>query len=453
MVVNSDGVLKDNYTDDQTSEEDPNGDNIRTNRSSDDGPRRGIMRFTEPLFSRVIPHGGTLSNTFTFASATLGGSIVALPWAFHAVGIVMGTVYLFLMTLVTAYTVTIIGFVMKKSRFSGFEQMSLVVLGRGAAYLMSVVMGASCLGAAVAYVIAVRTLLEPLLQQSPLTSNFFGTTAGVRLTTFFVWLLGMLPLVLPKQINSLRYFSAIGVVCVVYFSVAIIAHATMAGVPKRGDVSMFQGGNIAVEGFGIFIFAYLCHCVAFQTYYEMRIPSVRKLFISTTIAMIFCCVLYWFAGVFAYLEFGPEVKDSVLYMYDPISDPMMFVAYVGLVAKLCVSYAMNMLPLRNTVYFLLQWEIQQLPYWKHTAVVTVMSILVLICGIFFPKISTVFGFVGSVCGGLIGFIYPALFYMYSGDWSLATVGWFHYIMTYCVLMLGVASVVFGTAATIYAIIN
>lgn len=37
-------------------------------------------------------------------------------------------------------------------------------------------------------------------------------------------------------------------------------------------------------------------------------------------------------------------------------------------------------------------------------------------------INIVFGLAGSLCGGFIAFAFPALFVMYSGNWSLKTVG-------------------------------
>nr|CCC93790.1 putative amino acid permease [Trypanosoma congolense IL3000] len=430
-----------------------NDDHSKLEKSASVQPERnGLIGFSKKLFSTLIPHGGTLSNSFNFASATLGGSIVTLPWAFHAVGIVMGTIYLVFMALMTIYTITIMGFVMKKTNLNGFEQMSLGLLGRGAAYVMSGAMALSCVGAAIAYVIAVRSLLTPMLLRSSEDQDFLHSTVGIQFVTFLVWLLGMLPLVVPKEINSLRYFSAVGVSFVVYFAVVILVHAALAGLPKRSEVVMVQKGNIAIEGFGVFIFAYFCHCVAYPVYYEMNVPMVRRLCVDATVSMLFCSVLYWFVGVFAYFEFGQEIKDSVLLMYDPVKEPMILVGYIGLITKLCASYGLNMVPFRNTVYFLLKWDIQKLSYTKHISMVTLMSVAVLLCGLYVPKISTVFNFVGSVCGGLIGFIYPALFYMYSGNWSLSTVGCFCYIMTYCTLIIGVASVVFGTCATVYSVV-
>eukprot|EP00796_Vickermania_ingenoplastis_P009410 gene9410-biopygen5876 len=61
-----------------------------------------------------------------------------------------------------------------------------------------------------------------------------------------------------------------------------------------------------------------------------------------------------------------------------------------------------------------------------------------------------FGLVGSLCGGFIGFLFPALFWMYCGEWSLRTVGIWNYIGTYIMIVSGVIAITFGTVSTIYA---
>ncbi|RNC32672.1 amino acid transporter, partial [Trypanosoma cruzi] len=222
------------------------------------------------------------------------------------------------------------------------------------------------------------------------------------------------------------------------------------GLPKRSEVQIVSTGNIGMEGLGTFVFAYLCHAVAFQVYFEMKARSTTQLLLSATLSMTVCSVLYWLVGVFGYMEFGREVKESVLYMFDPVGEPLMMVAYVGLIIKLCVSYALNMIPCRNTLYYIIGWDINNISYWKHIVCVTLVSTIVLVAGLFVPRISTAFDLAGALCGGFIGFIYPALIYMYSGGWTLKRVGWFQYIMTYTSLFVGVICVVFGTGATIYS---
>lgn len=73
----------------------------------------------------------------------------------------------------------------------------------------------------------------------------------------------MVPVVIPKRVNSIRYVSAVGVTMVMYFVIVIIVHSCMNGLPRglRGDMKLFNSGNRAIYGLSIFVFAYMCQCV------------------------------------------------------------------------------------------------------------------------------------------------------------------------------------------------
>ncbi|KAG5488073.1 hypothetical protein GH5_08589 [Leishmania sp. Ghana 2012 LV757] len=93
--------------------------------------------------------------------------------------------------------------------------------------------------------------------------------------------------------------------------------------------------------------------------------------------------------------------------------------------------------------------VDNIPFWQHLLAVLTLSVASLLCGLFIPNINTVFGFTGALSGGFIAFIFPALFLMYSGNFTLAQVGWFTYLNTYVLLICGVVGIVFGTGGTIY----
>ncbi|CAJ1039626.1 putative Transmembrane amino acid transporter protein, partial [Leishmania shawi] len=93
--------------------------------------------------------------------------------------------------------------------------------------------------------------------------------------------------------------------------------------------------------------------------------------------------------------------------------------------------------------------VDNIPFWQHLLVVLALSVTSLLCGLFIPNINTVFGFAGAISGGFIAFVFPALFIMYSGSFTVAQVGWFTYLNTYLLLICGVVGIVFGTIGTIY----
>ncbi|KAK7201931.1 amino acid permease 3 [Novymonas esmeraldas] len=410
--------------------------------------KNAILRFTEWL----IPYGGVVSNCFSLGSVTLGAGIISMPSSFKMSGIIMSLIYLVVITAATVYTMTLMGFAMKATGCYTFEGLGRILFGRGWDYFVGFVLWLSCFGTAVAYISAVGSLITPVLEHAPGTPAYLKTTAGNRCITSLIWLVFMMPVIIPKHVNSIRYVSAFGVMMVLYFVVTIVVHSSTNGLKKgmRGDMKYFTTGNQAIYGLSIFIFAYLCQAVAGSVAVEQRPrPSIKQLTIASAISMSVCMGFYILAGIFGYFDFADDTKDAILENFDPIAQPYMMVAYVGLLIKICAAYAMNMVPCRTFIYHCLGWDLETLPYWKHIIVVVTMSTVILICGLFIPSINTALGLVGSLCGGFIGFIFPALFWMYCGNWSLKTVGIWHWLGTYFLLVAGVIAIVFGTIATVY----
>jgi len=214
----------------------------------------------------------------------------------------------------------------------------------------------------------------------------------------------------------------------------------------------------------------------------------------------------------------------------------MMVGYVGVLMKLCVSYALLCLGCRNSVYYMLGWQqkyasakyrvgqveraggadhvrvspnngdgeydatssspvqpldeldmcagadvaasvaspvkhapsalaldpeepaltdmedmtyVDNIPFWKHLIVVLILATASLLLGLFLPSINMVFGFAGAISGAFIAFIFPALFYMYAGNFSVKEAGAWNFYLTYAMLICGIIGCIFGTAGTIY----
>ncbi|CCD16477.1 unnamed protein product [Trypanosoma congolense IL3000] len=314
----------------------------------------------------------------------------------------------------------------------------------------------------VAYVISTGDILHATLKNSS-ASDFLKTTAGNRLLTFIMWLCCMLPLVIPRHIDSLRHASTVAFVLMIYMVAVVVVHSCMNGLPENiksvsvgrnesAEVVLFNSGNTAIEGLGVFIFAYVCQTSVYEVYMDMKDRSVRKLVIATIIAMSMCLPMYALTALFGYLDFGSKATSSILLMYDPLNEPEVMVGYVGVLVMLFVSYALLGMSCRNALYSLIGWDANTVAFWKHCIAVVSLSVVMLVCGLFIPKINTVLGFAGSISGAFLAFIFPALFLMYSGGFTLQKVGPLCYTATYVLLLSGVIAAVFGTGATIYGVV-
>ncbi|EPY24488.1 amino acid transporter aATP11 [Strigomonas culicis] len=311
-------------------------------------------------------------------------------------------------------------------------------------------MWALCFGGAVGYVIAVGNVIEALFKHDGVPEYLQGSS-GRKCIVSGIWLLFMLPLVLPKQVNSLRYASAVGVCFIVFFVICVVIHSAMNGL-KNGlpkDLVMVSTGNSGISGLSLFMFAYLCQVNIFRITAEAKRPTVGRLTLQATLACSVCGVMYLLVGLFGYFDFGSSLTGNALSYYDPYASPMFFVCFIGFIIKLCAAFSLNMLACRSAFFSLVNWDVVTLPYWKHTLVSVPFAIGALILGLFVPDINVVFGFVGSLCGGFIGFVFPALFIMYSGNWNWKTAGPVQFVSTYFLLICGVIGIVWGTGSTVY----
>ncbi|EKF27394.1 amino acid permease, putative [Trypanosoma cruzi marinkellei] len=430
-----------------------NGDsNSRTQETSE---RPKEPNFIMKAARRFMPDGGILSGVFNLAGGSLGAGILALASAFNSSGIVAGTIYLIAIYLLTVFSMYLLAVTSLKTGIRSYEGMARQLFGRGGDIFTAVIMFVKCFGACVAYVISIGDVIEAFLNDDSVT-GYWRTKSFVRVLNCIVFFLFMLPLSLPKRINSVRYVSFFAVSFIIYFVIVSIIHSAQNGLKHglRDDLVLFRGGNEGIRGLGELMFAYLCQSNMFEVWNEMKPKSTAsRMTLETAISMFLCTVLYWCTGFFGYADFGSSVTSSILKMFRPLRDAMMFVAYIGIVIKLCVAFSLHILPCRDSLHHLLGWKLDTVAWWKNALLCTVVCIIALIAGLFIPNVNIVLGLLGSLTGGFIAFVFPALFFIYSGGFTYAKTGFLLYTSTYLLLLTGVVVICFGTSSTIYGIVK
>lgn len=414
--------------------------------AENDASDTGCMERASNALSTLVPAGSMAATIFSTAATCLGGGILGLPSAFSCVGAVAGNIWLFVIALVSVYSLRCLAITAERVKKNSYEQLASCLLGRGCTYLVGALRLVQCLGAMIAYVTSIGNLLEPILDGANAPDSLM-TDPGFRLMQALLWVLFFFPLTLFRDVNNLRYVSTVAIMGMLFFTVCVFAHFCEKG--KGEDIDMFRSGNIAISGVGVFVFTYGCQVNSIEIYYEMKKPSATRFTICATISMIVCASLYVIAGLFGYLEFGNSVGSSILLRYDPIHEPQMLISYIMVFIKLATSYGLFGNACRSAILVSLGMDPKTVSMWKHLLCTVVVGVATLLSGLFIPDVNTVFGFVGGVCGGMLGFILPALFILYAGDFTLKSVGVFTYFAVFLMLIGGVAAVVFSTGATIY----
>ncbi|PWU84921.1 putative amino acid transporter [Trypanosoma cruzi] len=86
------------------------------------------------------------------------------------------------------------------------------------------------------------------------------------------------------------------------------------------------------------MFAFLCQVNSFEVYWDMSDRSASRFTLCSAIAMLLCFIVYGSTAVFGYLDFGNRATVSALLLYNPVKEPEVMVAYIGLLVKLCASF-------------------------------------------------------------------------------------------------------------------
>eukprot|EP00796_Vickermania_ingenoplastis_P003668 gene3668-2598_t len=253
--------------------------------SSNDTPREPV----EPVegtgtsgswFSNIFPVGGFLGTIFSIAATVIGAGLLSLPSSFKDVGMLMSIMYLILVSLESVYTMRLLAILAERTGIYSLEGLSALYLNTAASIVLGIIRIIFCFGACVAYVISVGNLMQTIIENSSNAPEFLRTDWGEKMLQTIFWLLFMLSVVIPRQINTLRYISAAGVGFIVLFVVVIVIHACMNGLQEhpRPEVQIVGTGNNALNGVGVFIFSFVNQFNCLEVYQEMnpRTKSVRN---------------------------------------------------------------------------------------------------------------------------------------------------------------------------------
>jgi amino acid permease len=400
------------------------------------------------LIRKVIPPGGVASSCFNLCCSTLGASTIALPGAFKACGVVMGSILLVAFAACTVFSIRLLCLSSELSGLVSYEDMARKLVGRFFDRLSTFVMIIFCWGCGVSYIVATSDLINPLLQGH--VPEFWTSTWGNRVLTTMFWSVTMLPLALMREINSLRYVACFGVTAIVYFIIVMVAHSISNGMRTNLDsIALVGTGWSSLVGVGLIMFTFCCQPNVLEVYSELQTRTVTHMTNIGAGAMSGCTVLYLIAGFFGYVDFGKRVHGTILDNYDLSGSPALYVAYSCLAIKLTAAHTLCIAPTRDSVLYTLKLgNYHDANPLARMAISAVLSFTALIVALFIPSLQLLFGFLGALCGSLLGFVFPALFAMRCPGWAERRTTLDHY-GAMALLTIGVVVFFLGTAASIY----
>lgn len=139
----------------------------------------------------------------------------------------------------------------------------------------------------------------------------------------------LFPLSIPRKVNTLRYASALGVICAIYLCIAIffifwldrpLVQDPIANI-KRADYFKFDARGI-FNTIPLIIFAFMYQLNMPGIYGELKNKSYARMNIVTKRATIWALIAYVITGIFGYFifAFNPEVLKTKNILDAPFSD-------------------------------------------------------------------------------------------------------------------------------------
>ena len=346
------------------------------------GPERGIM-------DRILPEGSVKAGVFNIASATLGAGALTLPYAIKESGLAMGLMWLTLGMLSTVYSIKLLVMVMQAVRHSpawkgprsldSYEELTLHLFGKKVEYFVEAQIIIFCYGTAIAYIIAVGDILDPVRKLDAMP-HFLKERYGKQLVMCTFWFCLMLPLSLLKNVNALRFSSLLGVMSIMILVVATIYHTAGHRFDdwyydcintSETSPDSFSGSGVSPSDFltpdgdcekdlvwvvtsyrtllpvPLILLAYTCQVNVFAIYQELKNPTPEKMMRISWIGMGgICFIVYGLMGTFGYIDFLDVTASTILHNLNPAKDAVIAIAFVAIAMTVVVAFPLLVFPCR-----------------------------------------------------------------------------------------------------------
>lgn len=293
-----------------------------------------IIATSGPTLFKPLQPGSNRSCVLTLAATALGSGVLALPYAFAQVGLLIGILVLTLAACLSCMSLVIL---MLSARYTEAKSIaSLLALASGSSKaglgmdMMTVSYGIAVL---LALLIFEGDFIPAILEACGVASP--GRTTIILGVAASAW-----PTVLPSDISALRYIAALAPFAILFVAANIIGQTPyFYSEHSQSDkpVLCILKPTQMLQAMTIFVFSVMCHANAVPVVQLLERPSVARIVKVATYTNVCCWALYLLIGVGGYMSFTAAVQGDFLTNYPDGSKSilccrvmMAVVCYVGI---------------------------------------------------------------------------------------------------------------------------
>lgn len=360
----------------------------------------------------------TMVNMFNLIT---GAGMLGVPYAFANSGVALGAVLFCIAGFGEAYAIHLLTkCVLKEHKYSFRALAKKTMKFKGNDHFVNTILAVHCFGSCCGYLIVCGGVFPDIVRefiQVPEDSFLLRPAFWV---TFVVWVIAF-PLVCLKTLDSLKFSSLLGFLGITYVSIitAMFAYGSQfVGDPCENKQSCPGDYHVGFPGdalnilrvTSIFCYAFVGTQNVPTLAFELKNRSVRRFDIAVFGAISISVLLYFLTAISGYKAFGDTVDADLLISF-PINT-YSSVARLGIAMVLCTSFPLQMYPTKNSVCNIIfgkdAYECSNVRYY-----VTIFMLLSVawFVGIYTNDLSVILEFVGASTSIIIGFSFPAYFYI------------------------------------------
>lgn len=285
------------------------------------------------VFKPLQP-GSQRTCVLTLSATALGSGVLALPYAFSCVGLVVGVIALVLACSLSSLSLIVLMLASRYTEAQSFSDLlSLAVGSSRVGLLLDICLALYGSAALLALLMFEGDFLPSILEE-------FGYPNASRTVCIIAVALIAWPTILPADVSVLRYVAALSPFAILFVgaNVSIMAPSYYAAKPPSSDVEFVKfEATTLLKASSIFVFSVMCHMNAVPVAHLLERPSVVRIVKVATYTNACILTLYLFIGVGGYLSFQAAVQGDFLKNYPADSIPILIcrlmltvVCFVGL---------------------------------------------------------------------------------------------------------------------------
>ncbi|KAK3003181.1 hypothetical protein RJ639_018079 [Escallonia herrerae] len=361
---------------------------------------------------------------FNVSTSIIGAGIMSIPATLRVLGVVPAFVLIVLVAVLVDVSVEFMlrfTYSGESKTYAGLMRESFGPVGSIAVQICVMITNLGCL---IIYLIIIGDVLSGNQPEGALHLGVLQEWFGIHwwnsraVALLFIVVFVMLPLVLFRRVESLRFSSAVSVLLAVVFvgicSVMAIS-ALLEGktksprlLPRLDNQASFFNLFTAVP---VIVTAFTFHFNVHAIGVELGKPA--DMTSAVRISLVLCAAIYFAIGIFGYLLFGDSIMSDILVNFDEDSSSTIGSLLNDIVR---LSYALHLMLVFPLLNFSLRTNIDELLFPKRpllasdakrfVALTLVLLAFAYLAAIAIPNIWYFFQFMGSTSAVCLAFIFP-----------------------------------------------